>query len=49
MDKSTTITTIKIIIVTNNNPTTQLIKVNNTESKISKLNNVWNNYNKRIK
>ena len=49
METSTTITTIEVIIVTINNKTMESSKVNSNENRISKLNNVWNNYNKRLK
>ena len=49
MDTSSTITTIKTIIITRDNTTFESNKVNSKECKISKLNNVWNNYNKRSK
>ena len=49
MDTSTTIIAIKTIIMTINKKTLESSKGNSNESKISKLNNVWNNYNKRLK
>ena len=39
-------TTIETIIITRNNTTFELNKVNSKECEINKLNKAWNNYNK---
>ena len=49
MDTSIITTTNETIIRTINNTTLESSKVNNNENKISKLSDVWNNFNKRIR
>ena len=49
MDTSTTTITIETIIITINDKTLESSKVNNNENEISKLNSVWNNYDKKVK
>ena len=49
MDTSTTTITIETIIITINNKALKSSKINSNEKEISKLNSVWNNYNRRLK
>ena len=49
MDTSLIITTIGTIIITRDNMTLESSKVNSNEIGFSKLNNAWNNYDKRLR
>ena len=48
MDTPATTTTIEAIVVTTNKSIIELTKINSQESKIDKLDNAWNNYDKRL-
>ena len=49
MKTTTTITTIEIIIIAINNKILGTSKLDSIENEISKLNNEWNNYDRKLK